>query len=184
MSPYEGKRIVYAATCTGTPDATFISLINEYNKRPESKARVVTYVASPVDAVFYDTVAGDATDKMILDMKSGTGPDVILNCASVSGFNSDKVLVDLNPYMDGANGIDRSKYFDNIFRAFETNGKLYQLPLVVLLCGLAGNPELLGKPESWTLPEMGEKLSALSLITMLIILLQKLRSTVTISARF
>ncbi|MBR5937486.1 MAG: hypothetical protein IKZ90_04355 [Clostridiales bacterium] len=95
-------------------------------------------------------------------MKSGTGPDVILNCASVSGFNSDKVLVDLNPYMDGANGIDRSKYFDNIFRAFETNGKLYQLPLVVLLCGLAGNPELLGKPESWTLPEMGEKLSALS----------------------
>ena len=161
-NPYEGKRIVYAATCTGTPDATFISLINEYNKRPESKARVVTYVASPVDAVFYDTVAGDATDKMILDMKSGTGPDVILNCASVSGFNSDKVLVDLNPYMDGATGIDRSKYFDNIFRAFETNGKLYQLPLVVLLCGLAGNPELLGKPERWTLPEMGEKLSALS----------------------
>lgn len=161
-NPYVGKRIVYAATCVGTPDATFISLINEYNKAPGSKARVVTYVESPSDYLSYSIIEGDTTDQMILSMKSGTGPDVLLNCAAVSQFNSENVLIDLNPYMDGANGIDRTKYFDNIFRAYETNGKLFQLPLVVSLRGLAGNPDLLGKPENWTLSEMDEKLSALS----------------------
>ena len=159
-NPYAGKRIVYAATCTDGAEDTFVKIIKEYNKRPESKAYVVTY-AQPADVDGFEQAKSDSADKLLLAMKSGNGPDVLLNCAEFSQFNTDKVLVDLNPYLDGESGIDRSKYYDNILRACEYGGKLYQMPLSVTLSGLVGNPDLLGRPEGWTLAELDAKLGAL-----------------------
>ena len=161
-NPYAGKKIIYAASCGTAPEGFFRSVINEYNKRPESKARVVTYVESSDAGIPYQEQAANAADKMLLAMKSGNGPDVLLDCADFSQFNSDKILVDLNPYMNGENGIDRSKYFDNIFRAFETDGKLYQMPLLVTVSGLVGDKSVLGDKDGFTLSEMDEKLSLLS----------------------
>ena len=160
-NPYAGKKIIYAASCGTAPEGFFRSVINEYNKRPESKARVLVYVEPSDTGIPYQEQAANAADKMLLAMKSGNGPDVLLDCADFSQFNSDKILVDLNPYMDGENGIDRSKYFDNIFRAFETDGKLYQMPLLVTVSGLVGDKSVLGDKDGFTLSEMDEKLSLL-----------------------
>ena len=160
-NPYAGKKIIYAASCGTAPEGFFKSVINEYNKRPESKARVLVYVEPSDTGIPYQEQAANAADKMLLAMKSGNGPDVLLDCADFSQFNSDKILVDLNPYMDGENGIDRSKYFDNIFRAFEADGKLYQMPLLVTVSGLVGDKSVLGDKDGFTLSEMDEKLSLL-----------------------
>lgn len=150
-NPHAGKPIIYAATCSDSVYGGFSQTVRDYNKRPESKARVMLYVEPADPDMGYAMKRANAADKMILSMKSGTGPDVLLNCAEFSQFNTDALLLDLNPYMDGNDGIDRSQYFDNIFRAFEVGEKLYQMPLSVCMDCMIGNPDLLGRPDNWDL---------------------------------
>ena len=149
-NPYAGRRLVYAAYCSDDAEEAFLSVINKYNKSPESKARIVVYEqVSEVPGL--EEARADSADKLLLAMKSGNGPDVLLNCAEFTKFNSGDILLDLNPYLDGKTGIDRTKYYDNIFRAYESGGKLYQLPLNVRMNGIFGNPDLLGRPDGWTI---------------------------------
>ena len=78
-------------------------------------------------------------------MVSGTGPDILVNFGYFSQFNTDDVLVDLNTLIDDKDSnIKREDYYDNILRAAETNGKLYQIPLTYRISGLLGNADLLG----------------------------------------
>ncbi len=159
-NPYAGKKTIYVASCVeGSED--FDKLLAAYNKRPESKARVIAYAEEGDVNLGYQERVATVADKMLLDMKSGNGPDILLNCSEFCQFNSKDVLIDLNPYLDGPNGIDRSKYYDNIFRAFEVDGKLYQMPLNVDMCGLVGNPDILGSISTWTIDEFDKKLNTL-----------------------
>ena len=160
-NPYAGRRLVYAAYCSDGAEEAFLSVINKYNKSPESKARIVVYEqVSEVPGL--EEARADSADKLLLAMKSGNGPDVLLNCAEFTKFNSGDILLDLNPYLDGKTGIDRTKYYDNIFRAYESGGKLYQLPLNVRMKGIFGNPDLLGRPDGWTIDEMDAKLESIA----------------------
>ena len=148
-NPHAGKKILRVGTYG---KSNYTQEILDYNNRPESKAYIVMYDAwsnADMDSAYAGAEAG-VVDTVLLDMKSGTGPDVLLNFADFAQFNNDNILVDLNPYLDGSDGIDRSLYYDNIFRAFETDGKLYQLPLSVKIEALAGNPDLLGGTTAWT----------------------------------
>ena len=63
------------------------------------------------------------------------------------------VLVDLNTYIDGENGLDRSLYFDNVFRAFETNGKMYHMPVCFDMRGYVANSDYVGKRTNWSYDE-------------------------------
>jgi len=159
-NPYAGRPILYMASCTEDTFSDFNQVISAYNKRPESKARVVTY-SPPTEVVGYGAAQAAKSDLLLLEMKSGNGPDILLNCGEFSTFNTEGILLDLNPYMDGSNGIDRSKYYDNIFRAFEVGGKLYQLPLSVWVDGFLGNPDLLGEISGWTVSEFDSKMAGL-----------------------
>ena len=159
-NPYAGKKTIYVASCVeGSED--FDKLLAAYNKRPESKARVIAYIEDGDINLGYQERVATVADKMLLDMKSGNGPDILLNCSSFSQFNSKDVLIDLNPYIDGPNGIDRSKYYDNIFRSYEVNGNLYQMPLTVAMDGLVGNPDIFGSMDTWTVDGFDKKLNAL-----------------------
>ncbi len=159
-NPYAGRKTIYVASCVeGSED--FDKLLAAYNKRPESKARVIAYIEDPGTTMEYQERLATAADKMLLNMKSGNGPDILLNCSDFCQFNSNDVLIDLNRYMDGPNGIDRSKYFDNIFRSYEVNGKLYQMPLTVTMDGLVGNPDILGQIDTWTVDGFDKKLNTL-----------------------
>ena len=77
-----------------------------------------------------------ATDSMQRDISSGYGPDILIGFGETVQLNRPDMLVDLNGYIDGGSGIDRTGYFNNIFKAFETNGELYQMPLDVSIYGL------------------------------------------------
>lgn len=156
-NPHAGKKILRVGTYG---KANYTQQILDYNNRPESKAYVVTYDAwsnADMDSAFAKAEAG-VVDTVLLDMKSGTGPDVLLDFADFAQFNNDDFLIDLNPYLDGSDGIDRSLYYDNILRAFETDGKLYQLPLNVRIEALAGNPDLLGGTTGWTCEQFLSKM--------------------------
>lgn len=158
-NPHAGKRVIYVATCEG--DTKFEQLLTDYNASPNSKTRVRMYLPEGDTGLPYDKMRNDMADQILLSMKSGSGPDILLNCAAYSQFNTERVLVDLNTYLDGPQGIDRSLYFDNVFRAFEMNGKLYQMPLAVSVGGFVGNPATLGEMEDWTPEIFEQKIDAL-----------------------
>ena len=159
-NPYAGKRIVYLCSCM---ESSFDvrKLITAYNKRPESKARIVAYIQTADISAGFEKANATAADELLLAMKSGSGPDILLNCAEYGQFNNDDILVDMNTYMDGDTGIDRSRYFDNIFRAFEANGKLYQMPALVSVIGFNADPKVLGNVESWNISEFEKKIDSL-----------------------
>ncbi len=150
-NPHAGKTLLHLSA-NGLYDSTLVDLVVDYNKRPDGKARVMTYdTRDDVDSVMPANAGNaDMAYKIFLNMKSGTGPDLLMNFSDFGEFENENVLCDLNTYIDGASGIDRSLYFDNIFRAFETDGKLLQMPILVQGLGLLGNSDICGQTYGMT----------------------------------
>ncbi|MBO4928717.1 MAG: carbohydrate ABC transporter substrate-binding protein [Clostridiales bacterium] len=131
-----------------------LSFASRYSGNTESKARIV----------FVDYTEGlrpgegliSLEQSIYLDSLTGKGPDILVNMFDSIAFRNDEIMVDLNQYLDGKNGIDRSGYFDNIFRACETSGNLYHIPLKFELSGLGVNAEKIPYSGGWTYEEFEE----------------------------
>ena len=150
-NPYAGRKRLFVGEFL---DAVNRDLVIRYNMDASSTSRVTLYDYSvDVESGGSMNTEADLSDRVYLDIISGDGPDVLVGFSRYAQFNSDKVLLDLNPMIDATDGtgLDRSEYFDNILRASETDGKLYQLPVEFELYGLLGNKKLVGeaKPRSY-----------------------------------
>lgn len=85
-----------------------------------------------------------AKSKLNAEISAGNIPDIICTEADTIGEYAKKgLLVDLNTYIDGENGLDRSKYFDNIFRGMETNGKLYAITDAFMYIGFGAKKSII-----------------------------------------
>lgn len=163
-NPHAGKTILHLSA-NGIYSESLMDCIVEYNRDPDGKARVLTYDLQDdmSDSIpSFQMAEADLAYRVFLDMKSGVGPDIVMNFDNFGEFENEDVLVDLNTFIDGGNGIDRSLYYDNVFRAFETNGKLFQMPLCFtpecLLCDSA----LSGGNYGWTYSDFLSKLGQIS----------------------
>ena len=160
-NPYAGKKLLTAAGY----DSINLEEVISYNTSPDAKCRIAVhnYALDITADSDYMNKKAELIDKIYLDVISGNGPDILLNFAQFSQFNSEKVCVDLNTYLDasGEKALDRSKYFDNVIRAQETGGKLYHMPLSFELRCLAGNPDLVGVERSWTFEEFNKEMDKL-----------------------
>ena len=156
-NPHAGKDIIVLAGFT-TDDDSFVEKLVEYNRDPSKKARIeVRDYSSETDLTDMEMSrknTADIADKIHLDMLNGDGPDILMNFSQYMQFDQDDVLLDLNTFVDGADGLDRSKLFDNVLRAFETDGKLYQIPVTFYMMGYVGNQNLIGERDHWTIEEM------------------------------
>ncbi|MBO4687661.1 MAG: extracellular solute-binding protein, partial [Clostridiales bacterium] len=141
------------------PDAlgasSFLKYVNEYNRDENRKARIVFQEYFDNSVIFdtseeRDKKISEITDKIFLDLLSGTGPDILMNFGEYSQFNNETALLDLNTFIDGKEGLNRSEYFDNVFRAAEMNGKLFQMPITFRMTGMVGNSKYIGNTEKWT----------------------------------
>lgn len=158
-NPYAGKRILKVGI--NEQNTMYYPMIRAYNKRTESLGRVYVYFPDRNPYGFNAALKADAADRLLLDMKSGDGPDILLDYSVYGQFNQEGILVDLNTYIDGAQGLNRSLYFDNVFRAFEDNGKLYQMPMTFELSALVGDKTVVGEVSGWNVSEFGNKLDQL-----------------------
>ena len=161
QNPHAGKKIIRLAYL-GDLQREMYEYITEYNLNPEGKARIVVkdYSGdSSLQTSIYGLVKASTeeqamiADQVYLEILSGEGPDILLNFGSYSQFNTERVLVDLNSLIDGESQIDRSRLFDNILRAYERNGKLYQMPLNFAVTGMVANKEYVGDRVGWTFEE-------------------------------
>ncbi|MCR5275108.1 MAG: extracellular solute-binding protein [Clostridiales bacterium] len=141
-----------------TDEDSFVEKLVEYNRDPSKKARIeVRDYSSETDLTDMEMSrknTADIADKIHLDLLNGDGPDILMNFSQYMQFDQDDVLLDLNTFVDGADGLDRTKLFDNVLRAFETDGKLYQIPVSFYMMGYVGNQNLIGERDHWTIEEM------------------------------
>jgi len=157
-NPHAGKKIITVASPTNAamlPNA-LIDRIVDYNSDQNKDIRIELVDYSTLSTPFppmdqsEEAVISQTVDKVYLDLLSGSGPDILVNFGQYSQFDNEKVLMDLNPLIDGENGLNRAEYFDNIFRACEKDGHLYQIPVNVLVSGLVADKRYTHDKTSWS----------------------------------
>ena len=168
-NPHAGKPIIEIA-CNLDVSNSFLDHVAEYNRDPENKSHIVVrdYSDSYSPDSVWSKVVSEVSDAVYLDLRNGDGPDILVNFGAYSQFEREDILADLNQFIDGSSPLSRNEYFDNIFRAYETDGKLYQIPLNFAVEGIAGNTDLIGEKTSWDYKEFEEIAAGLpSDVTML-----------------
>ena len=86
-------------------------------------------------------------------------PDIILidsYSMDYDSYASKGVFADLYKFMDSDPDFDRSDYLENVFEAFETDGKLYSISPTVNFMTLYGKKSTLGDRKSWTMKDFIE----------------------------
>lgn len=139
-------RITYWRTLSGAAGDAQDELVRRFNG---SQSEIVA------ESEYQGTYADLAT-KLIAATAARTGPDVTqLGTFEIRQFARSGVLVDLTPYLNGPNGIDRSDWPATYARAGEIDGGTYWLPFNVAAPTLYYNQEafadagLHGPPETW-----------------------------------
>ncbi|MBO4688614.1 MAG: extracellular solute-binding protein [Clostridiales bacterium] len=150
-NPHAGKKIIVAAGLYPEMNEDLMGFIYDYNRDPDNKCRVV--ILDYTEQMVLSGETDDISKRIYLDILSGDGPDILLNMATASAFQTEDVMVDMNQYFDGEDGISRDQYFDNIFRAQEKNGKLYHVPIRVSFTGIEVNTNLISNTIGWTFDE-------------------------------
>ncbi|MCC6796269.1 MAG: ABC transporter substrate-binding protein [Candidatus Hydrogenedentes bacterium] len=119
----DGKTaIAYWRTLSGAAGDTQDKIVAQFN-------------ASQSDVVVkseYQGTYSDLATKLIAATAAKSGPDVTqLGTFEIRQFAKSGVLVDLTPYLNGPNGIDRSEWPESMARAGEIDGGTYWLPFNV-----------------------------------------------------
>lgn len=151
-NPHEGQNIIWVGG-VDVSSSILTTYIEAYNQNPANPSWVKIYdysdfrISPTLDNELYMPIVNgsverarqEARETMAAQIRSGVGPDIIIGDGNDIDFDNNSCLTNLNGYMDGKNGIDRSLYFDRVFRAFETNGKTYQIPLCFSIYAMLGN---------------------------------------------
>lgn len=143
-NPHEGQDVLWVGGI-GITSSALMSGIARFNSSNSQNiwVKVYDYAGfhySKSAVSIFETQK--ALERMAAQLSSGTGPDIIIGAGETGLFDNNSLLTDLNGYVDGISGIKRDEYFNNALKSFETNGKLYQIPLVFSVRGLIGNKTL------------------------------------------
>lgn len=153
-NPHAGKKIIVIGGSNMEYNDSFMSFLYEYNHDPNNQCRAILHDYS--DDLAYSGDYAELERKVYLSILSGEGPDILLNFGDSSAFQTEDVMVEMNQYLDGENGISRDDYFDNILRSQEKNGKLYHIPIRFILSGIEVNTDLIPNKIGWTFDEFDE----------------------------
>lgn len=135
-------------------DSSLQSAVAEYNRSDGNYVITVTEYSQYNDYSSEDEDAWNAgLTRLNSEISSGQIPDIISisDPEMLASFSSKGLFVDLNTFIDGENGIDRNEYFDNIFRAMETDGKLYTITASVSIQGACAKKSFIPEdgPVTW-----------------------------------
>lgn len=131
--------------------------IVEFNKNnPEYEIELTSYED------YASNGYNDAITKLNNDMIAGNLPDIIVLNSSmpIDSYISKGLLADLYEFMDNDETINRSDYIEGVFKAYETNGKLYELISNFNISTLVGKSSMVGDTSGWTVDEFIEFVDA------------------------
>jgi len=160
-----GKVLLKLALSADT-DPYFTETIRRYNADPANHAYIEVVTISDENYMFHlDTernqLLGNSAKLAAKDMYEGTGADILVGFSGLSELNDGKLLLDLKPYLEADSSIKKEDYFDNIFSAFEKDGKLYSFPLTYTINGMRVNRNVVDAKQKWTFADIDKMSSKL-----------------------
>lgn len=148
-NPYAGKKVLEIAPIWGI-NTLMGETQQEFNRNSKD---YFAYISTRYDCAFFSlpeyyqaeaTLADTVnliTDQLAVDIRNGNGPDIIIGLGDSTQLDTQDFLVNLYPYIDGKNGLNKADYFENAFEAFAANGQLYQIPLTMNVLGIMTDKE-------------------------------------------
>ena len=101
----------------------------------------------------------DGADRMNMDMISGNVPDVIImgtqsnNNVPVENYISKGLFADIYKFIDSDPEMERGDFLENVLKAYEVNGNLYQVVPMFTIETIAAKTDLVGETRGWTIDE-------------------------------
>lgn len=130
---------------------------------PDLRAAVVqfnntssTHIINVIDYSDYvpDGDFEGALTRLTTEIVAGRVPDILdLNRLPFRQYANRGMFLDLNPFLDADPEISRDNLMSNVFRAAETDGKLYSVPMGFGISSIIGPPSILGDSPGWTIDE-------------------------------
>ncbi len=130
-----------------------IKAVIDYNKSSD------TYKILLKDYARYNTEENEwrgGIERFNNEIIAGNIPDII-RCSyelPVANYASKGLLVDFYELMEKDETINREDYAENVFRAYETNGKLYELPTMFYIWTVYGKTSIWGEEPGITWDEV------------------------------
>ena len=153
-NPHAGKKMIVIGGEHLDKCKDLQSFASIYSGNAENSSRIV--FLDYTDGLRAEEGLGNIEQSIYFDTITGAGPDILVNMYDSLAFRTDAIMEDMNQYFDGDSGIDRDDYFNNIFRACETDGKLYHIPVRFQLDGLVVNADYVHNNVGWTFEEFEE----------------------------
>lgn len=141
------KTMTFGGTSMLIDTATREAIVEFNRTDPDYRIEIIEYGT--------DELTG-GLEQLNADIVSGNAPDIMALPLgySLSMYSSKGVLEDLNPYLDSDTLANRADLQENILDAFETDGKLYAMPVTFMLYSVMGRTSVVGEQDSWNLEEM------------------------------
>lgn len=94
--------------------------------------------------------------KLNTDITSGKVPDILItdNNLPIDSYIAKGLIEDLYPYIDKDEELSKDNFFPNVLKAYETNGKLYQMVPSFTIFTVVGKTSEVGPEEGWTLADL------------------------------
>lgn len=124
-------------------------LIEEFeNEHPNVTIKVKAYYDDKSDFSI-------ATSRMNAEIATGNSADLyyLENAMDVMSLINVGLLADLYPLMQADESFHSEKYYENIWKAMELNGKLYEMPAGFQIGTIMGPQKLLGDRNGWTISD-------------------------------
>ena len=147
-NPNAGKTILRAAIVGDLrPVESFA--ISEFNRTdpdyfividPEFYVHTI-YWDSAYNFESYAQAEAYILDELRITVEDGTGPDIVLNAGGFYVMENDDLFIDMNEMIDSDDSLERADFIDACFRAAETDGELYHIPLSATVNGWLLDPE-------------------------------------------
>lgn len=138
-NPNAGKTILDVYVMSDSLSYSEAESIVQFNSTNPDYFAAVRYAdfEPSIDVFDENKKMNNISNQLMIDIMSGDGPDVILDGAAIQELNNPEYFVDLNKFINGANGIDKSKYFSKIIdSAASSDGALYQMPVSYSIGGI------------------------------------------------
>ena len=124
-----------------------------FNKK-NTGVRVEIVEYEDLDEENYNEAHKKGVQQLNLDITSGKGPDILdLNGIGIKQYVNKGLLEDLIPYFEKDSEISLDDLLDNVVEASKIDGKIYTLPRVFLVAGMAGATNVVGDSQEWTTQE-------------------------------
>ena len=107
----------------------YIKLDNDYSVIKKVNSGEISYFDDDYEEKYYK-LSSELSYQLAIDLMNGDGPDIVLDGAGIVHLNNSNYLTDLKKE------IKTDGLFENMIKASEYDGKLYQVPLGVTLTGI------------------------------------------------